>query len=90
MKRLAMGGLFLVLAACAGRPDVKVTALEDGRFLIATVPTGELPEPEVLASAMEAGDARCQAEGKIAEISFTTVTRDGKDFDEIAYSCVAG
>jgi hypothetical protein len=89
MKRLVAGGILLALAACAGGPDVDVTALADGRFLIATVPTGELPDPDVLGAALEEGEARCQKEGKTAEIGFDLVTRDGKDFDEISYRCVA-
>lgn len=89
MKRLVAGGVVLALAACAGTPDVDVTALADGRFLIATVPAGELPEPDVLAVAMADGEARCAAEGKVPEIGFDLVTRDGKDFDEIYYRCVA-
>lgn len=89
MKRLVAGGLVLALAACAGTPDVEVTALADGRFLIATLPSGELPDPDVLGAAMADGEAKCQAEGKTAEIAFDSVTRDGKEFDEISYRCVA-
>ena len=89
MKRLVAGGVMLALAACAGGPDVDVTALADGRYLIATVPAGELPDPDVLGVALEEGEARCQKEGKTAEIGFDLVTRDGRDFDEISYRCMA-
>jgi len=88
MKLVVAGGFVLALAACAGSPDVEVTALADGRFLIATVPTGEMPEPDVLAAAMEDGEARCKKEGKTPEIAFDLVTKDGQDFDEISYTCV--
>ncbi len=89
MKRLVAGVLGLALAACAGSPDVEVTALADGRFLIATVPTGDMPEPDVLGSALEEGEALCKKEGKTAELGFDLVTRDGEDFDEIYYRCVS-
>lgn len=88
MQRLAAGGLILALAACAARPNVDVQQMPDGRFLIVTLPEGEIPEPDVLGSAMDAGEARCQKEGKTAEIGFAAVQRDGKAFDEIYYSCV--
>jgi hypothetical protein len=48
-----------------------------------------LPDPDVLGVALDEGEARCQKEGKTAEIGFDLVTRDGKDFDEISYRCVA-
>lgn len=89
MKRLAAGGLMLALVACTGGPDVDVTQLADGRYLYATVPAGELPEPDVMGTAIEEGEKRCQAEGKTAELGSTTVTRDGKQFDEHFYKCVA-
>ncbi len=89
MKRLVAGGVVLALAACAGGPDVDVTALADGRFLYATVPAGELPEPDVMGTAIEEGEVRCQKEGKTAQLDSATVTRDGKNFDEHFYTCVA-
>ena len=89
MRLVIAGGLVLALAACAGTPEIEVTALADGRFLIATVPTGDLPDPDVLGAAMAQGEARCQKDGKTAEIAFDLVTKDGKDFDEISYRCVA-
>jgi hypothetical protein len=90
MKRLVAGGVMLALAGCAGGPpDVEVTQLADGRFLIGTWPSGELPDPDVLGTAMGQGEARCMKEGKTAEIAFDTVTADGKEMDQISYSCVA-
>lgn len=89
MKRLAAGGLALVLAACAGGPpDVDVTQLADGRFLIGTWPTGELPDPDILGTAMGEGEARCMKEGKTAEIAFDSVEVEGREMDEISYKCV--
>jgi hypothetical protein len=89
MKRLAAGGLMLALAACAGGPpDVDVTQLADGRFLIGTWPSGELPDPDVLGTAMGQGEVRCMKEGKTAEIAFDTVDVDGKEMDQISYTCV--
>ncbi|OYW43054.1 MAG: hypothetical protein B7Z38_03040 [Rhodobacterales bacterium 12-64-8] len=79
----------LSLAACVGTPDVEVTALADGRFLYATVPAGELPEPDVMGAVIEEGEARCQKDGKTSLLDSATVTRDGKQFDEHFYTCVA-
>ena len=89
MRLVVAGGLALALAACAGTPDVEVTALADGRFLYATTAAGELPEPDVMGAAIEAGEARCQKDGKMAQLDSATVTRDGKQFDEHFYTCVA-
>ena len=89
MRLVVAGGLVLALAACAGAPDVEVTALADGRFLYATTPAGELPEPDVMGTAIEEGEARCQKDGKTALLDSATVTRDGKQFDEHFYTCVA-
>jgi hypothetical protein len=88
MKELVAGGFLLALAACAGRPNVDVTPLADGRYLIATLPSGDLPEPDILGTAMAEGEVRCQNEGKTAEIGFAAVTRDGVEFDEIYFTCV--
>lgn len=89
MKRLVAGGLVLALAACSGTPDVDVTKLSDGRYLYATVPAGELPEPDVMGTAIAEGEALCQKEGKTAQLDSATVTRDGKAYDEHFYTCVA-
>lgn len=89
MKRLVAGGFVLALAACAGGPpDVDVTQLSDGRFLIGTWPSGELPDPDVLGTAMGEGEIRCQKQAKTAELTFDTVKVDGKEMDEISYVCV--
>jgi len=89
MKRLVAGGLVLALVACGSTPKVNVTELADGRFLIGTWPSGELPDPDVLGTAMGQGEVRCQKDGKIAEIAFDTVEVDGREMDQISYKCVA-
>jgi hypothetical protein len=89
MKRLIAGGMMLALAACGSTPKVDVTDMGDGRFLIGTWPSGELPDPDVLGTAMGQGEARCMKEGKTADIAFDTVTVDGKEMDQISYTCVA-
>jgi len=89
MKRLVAGGFVLALAACGSTPKVNVTELDDGRFLIGTWPSGELPDPDVLGTAMGQGEVRCQKDGKTAEIAFDTVEVDGKEMDQISYKCVA-
>ena len=89
MKRLLAGAIVLGLAACASTPKVEVTDLGDGRFLIGTWPSGELPDPDVLGTAMAKGEVQCQQDGKTAEIAFDTVEIDGKEMDQISYRCVA-
>lgn len=90
MKRLMAGGLMLALAACGSTPRVDVTELGDGRFLIGTWPTGELPDPDVLGTAMAEGEVRCMKDNdKTAEIAFDSIQVDGKEMDQISYRCVA-